>query len=64
MDAAKKIMLSPELKDALMKKEARNKLISIGITLTAGLVGFVVDKHLDKKLMEEFDPTEETTEEV
>lgn len=56
MNVRDKMTLPPEVLNLLLKKEARNKLISIGVGVAASATGFVVDRALDKKLIEEFAP--------
>lgn len=58
-----KILLNEDTRKLLSDKENRNKLISVGIGVAASLIGLVVDKCLEKKLIEEFAPefTEEET---
>lgn len=52
-----KLNLTKEARKLLSQKEARNKAISIGIGLVATIVGWQVDKQLEKKLVDEFAPT-------
>lgn len=64
MKAITKVLLSPEAREMLMKKETRNKLISVGVGLAASATGIVIDRVLENKLIEEFAPLVETVTET
>lgn len=60
MKVETKLMLSPEVRALLTKKENRNKMISVGVGLVASTAGIVIDRVLENKLIEEFAPVVET----
>ena len=64
MKAITKVLLAPEAREMLMKKETRNKLISVGVGLAASATGIVIDRVLENKLIEEFAPLVETVTET
>lgn len=64
MKAMTKVLLAPEARELLMKKESRNKIISVGVGLVASAAGIVIDRVLENKLIEEFTPLVETVTET
>lgn len=56
-----KIKLTAEARNLLAKKEVRNKAITIGIGLVGTISGLLVEKKLEKNLLNEFFPAEDST---
>lgn len=56
-----KIRLTAEARNLLAKKEVRNKAITIGIGLVGTISGLLVEKKLEKNLLNEFFPAEDST---
>lgn len=56
-----KIKLTADARDLLLRKEVRNKAITIGIGLVGTISGLLVEKKLEKNLLNEFFPTEDST---
>ncbi len=59
MKANQKIELTPEQRDEVDRKEARNKLIAIGVTVVTAIIAGVIDRKLEKKLIAEYTTDEE-----
>lgn len=59
MKANQKIELTPEQRDEVDRKEARNKLIAIGVTVVTAIIAGVIDRKLEKKLIAEYTNDEE-----
>lgn len=59
-----KIQIPAEALELLRKKEARNRLISIGVGVAASATGFLVDRKLEMNLIKEFKPFVQTAAET
>ncbi len=54
MNASQKIELTPEQREEVERKEARNKLIAIAVTVVVGVGSALLDRHLEKKLIDKY----------
>mgnify|MGYP003592131493 CR=1 FL=1 len=54
MKAHQKIELTPEQREEVERKEARNKLIAIGVTVVTAVLAGLLDRHLEKKLIDQY----------
>lgn len=65
MDASQKIELTPEQREEVARKEARNKIIAVAVGVVASIGAAILDRKLEKKLIAEYTPTiEEEQEEI